>query len=284
MMSQWFQIVGGMSIAVLLSGGLTGCSMNPFANEATPNIESTSQQGQTIWSSGKQYVRLVDSDAASENNHHPAVISAQDLKTILASIYITEGFVLKNDKIPAFSAGEQQLLSSALSQALARVSQNEDVTFATTATYSSTFTEQQKSNSGRVFMSANGRLNIIFGLLHADYENSASSLFAGKRNREVTLESALSLQPGQHFHIDPNTGLERTDWLVIDTPRLLAQAKNTMSNGSYVNSELLQDVSKSKQETGNLKQDVSKIKEIIFELTDEVERLKREVEQLKSKR
>lgn len=284
-MRQLARFVGVTSIVVLLAAGLSACSMNPFTNETPSRAESLSQQGDIIWSSGDQYVALADNNAGGGNNH-PAAISAQDLKTILASIHITDGFVLKKAKTPVFSVGEQQVLSTELSQALARANSSEDVTFATTARYSSTFTEQQKSNSGRVFVSANGRLNIIFGLLQADYEDDSmsSTLLAGRRSRSAELDSTLSLGINQNFHTDPNTGLKRTDWLVIDTVRLLAQAKNTMSNSSYVNSELLQDVSKSKQETGNLKQDVSKMKEIIFELTDEVERLKYEVELLKSTR
>jgi len=263
--------------------------MNPFVDETPSFSESLGQQGETIWSSGDQYVALVDSDAGNGNNDHPAALSAEDLKIILASVHITDGFVLKKDKMSVFSAGEQQVLSSTLSQALAQASTSDDVTFATTATYSSTFTEQQKSNSGRMFMSEKGRLNIIFGLLQADYEGRVTSgkqspLLAGSRSRSTELDGTLSLGINQNFHIDQNTGLKRTDWLVIDTVRLLAQAKNTLGNGSYVNSELLQDVSQSKQETGNLKQDVSNMKEIIFELTDEVERLKREVELLKSGR
>jgi len=284
-MRQLARFVGVTSIAVLFTAGLSACSMNPFTNEAPSRAESLSQQDDIIWSSGDQYVALADNNAGSENIH-PASIPAQDLKTILASIHITDGFVLKKDKTPVFSVGEQQVLSSTLSQALVQAGSGQDVTFATTARYSSTFSEQQKSNSARVFISKNGRLNMIFGLLHSDYEDDAmnSTLLAGNRSSSAELDGTLSLGLHQNFHVDPHTGVKRTDWLVIDTIRLLMQAKSTVQNGNYINAEILQDVSKSKQETGNLKQDVSKMKEIIFELTDEVERLKREVELLKSTR
>ena len=117
-MRQLARFVGVTSIAVLFTAGLSACSMNPFTNEAPSRAESLSQQDDIIWSSGDQYVALADNNAGSENIH-PASIPAQDLKTILASIHITDGFVLKKDKTPVFfcwrAAGSQLNIESSLS-------------------------------------------------------------------------------------------------------------------------------------------------------------------------
>jgi hypothetical protein len=75
---------------------------------------------------------------------------------------------------------------------------------------------------------------------------------------------------------------ERTDWIVIDIATVLAEAKNRKSgDDGTVSPELLEDVARNKQETGNLRDDVSGMKEIIFEMSDEIERLKKQIEDMK---
>jgi len=139
-------------------------------------------------------------------------------------------------------------------------------------------------------------LNIIFGLTHElyrekdlatgqDVDRRINPLLPGKRKTDSDLSTRVALDSGQSFYLDPETGKERSDWLVIDIATVLATAKErkTGENDGTVNPELLEDVARSKQETGNLRQDVGNMKEILFDMSGEIERLKKEIEDLKAK-
>jgi hypothetical protein len=140
-----------------------------------------------------------------------------------------------------------------------------------------------------------GRLNIIFGLIHELYrekdlatgqeiDRRINPLVPGKRKSDSNLATRVALDSGQSFYLDPETGKERSDWLVIDIATVLATAKERKSgDDGTISPELLEDIVRNKQENGNLRQDVGNMKEILFDMSGEIDRLKKEIEELKAK-
>lgn len=292
-MGQFVSLSRGLAASVIVTCSLTACSsLNIFSDPAASETSSfaTSQQGQVLWQSGHQYVKLVNKGKGSTANDHPIQLSAADLEALLSSVYVSERFIIKSHNNPVFSPGELQVLSTTVASALSQAQADEDVTFATIGFHPGAFDKERKSTSGRLFVK-NGRLHIIFGLLHDEYSGSQDEegntqsmlLVPGTRMAEADLRSEPSLTKGHSFHRDPKTGDDREDWLVIDIDTVLAtQGQQVSQSRSQVSSELLQDVAQSKQETDNIRQDISSMKEVLFELTGEIERLKAEVERLKA--
>ena len=287
------KLSGMIAVSVALAGGLTGCGMLTPDKAATDAEILMTQNGRTLWESDLQYVKIVNQDMpggiASE---HPATISSDELRTVLASLTVNERTGLTLSEQPMFSASELQILSTAIASGLSQAAPNEDINFVSIGTHKGLIAKERKTNTGRVFVSG-GRLNIIFGLVHELYrtkdlatgqevDRRLNPLLPGTRKSDSGLNTRVALDSGQSFYLDPKTGKERSDWLVIDIATVLAAAKErkTGDNGT-VSPELLEDVARSKQETGNLRQDVGNLKEIIFEMNDEIDRLKQEIKDLK---
>lgn len=289
------KLSGVIAVSLALTGGLTGCGMLSVDKAETDAEILMGQEGRTIWESNLQYVKIVNRDQlggiASE---HPAAISSDELRTVLASLYVNERVGLTKSENALFSPTELQILSTALASGLSQAAPNEDVNFVSIGSHKGLIAKERKTNTGRVFISG-GRLNIIFGLVHELYrekdlatgqeiDRRINPLLPGKRNSVSNISAPVALDSGQSFYLDPETGKERTDWVVIDIATVLAtaQERKTGDDGS-VSPELLEDVARSKQETGNLRQDVGNMKEILFEMSDEIDRLKQEIKDLKAK-
>ncbi len=276
-----------ITVSILLTASLSACSLDLFdrepQSEATPLVSS-----QKVWQSGQQYVEIVSAEAMSASNQHPVVITEQVLKTVLSSLYVKERFILRSYRNPVYSVEEQQILSTALANALEQARRDEDVKFMMLAMHPDAFDNKQKANSGRVFIDDAGRLNIIFAALHEDYseaDSATSDLSTATRRQGKDLNADIDLGIGQSFYVDPTTGEQRQDWVMIDIPSVLAKEQDSsITSTRYVSPELLQDVAQGKQEAGNLRQEVSSMKEVLFELTDEVERLRKEINELKADR
>jgi len=285
-----------IAVSMILAGGLTACGGGMFAADK-PKTDTeivSGQEGRTLWETGLQYVKIVDRDVAGGvANEHPVGISSEELRTVLSSIYVTKSsFISKNVENPMFSRAELQILSVAIANGLSQAATNEDVNFVSIGAHKGMMAKERKTTSGRLFMSG-GRLNIVFGLVHEDFrekdlatgqkiDRRLNPLVPGTRKSEARMPIRVALDSGQSLYLDPETGKERADWLVIDIATVLATAKErkTGDTGS-VTPELLEDIARSKQEAGNLRQDVGSIKEILFEMSDEIERLKQQIEELK---
>lgn len=252
------------------------------------------QEGRTLWETGLQYVKIVDQDVSTFPNEHPEVMSSEELRTVLGSLYAREESLFKDEDIPLFSRGELQILSTTISSGLSQAGPSEDIDFVSIGAFEGSFAKERKTNTGRVFMSG-GRLNIIFGLIQVEYteldkhtnqpiDRRLHPLVPGTRKSESKLTTNIALDSGQSFYIDPETGTERTDWIVIDiaTVLRLAAERGSADDGS-LSPELREDIARSKQETGNLRHDVSNIKEILFELSDDIEQLRKQIEELNAK-
>lgn len=246
------------------------------------------QDGRTLWEAGLQYVKIVNQDVPGLANEHPEALTADELRAVLGSLYVSEKSLFKKKDVPLFSRGELQILSTVMASGLGQAQTNEDLTFVSIGSHAGLIAKEQKTNTGRVFISG-GRLNIVFGLVHELYRDKdiatgqeidrrLNPLLPGTRRFDSKPQVRVSLDTGQSYYIDPTTDEERTDWLVIDIATVLATAKERQGDDTgSVTPELLEDIARSKQETGNLRDDISNIKEILFELSDEIERLKQQI-------
>jgi len=293
-MFRTFSLAKVIATSLVMATALTGCG-GLLERDADPTEEQIllGQKGRVMWEAGLQYVKIVDADKLGVVNDHPEALNSEQMKSLLSSLYVSERILLRKKQVPIFSAGEVQILAPALSNGFAQASAGEDLTFVSIGTHKSTLAKEQKTTTGRAFIQ-NGRLNIVFGKLHEvfsskeiatgqEVDRRINPLLPGKRGVEEDLDGVPVLDSGMSFYIDPETGAERKDWLVIDVATVLANAaKNKSSGNGLVSPELLEDVARSKQETSNLREDVGSLKEIIFDMSDEIDRLKQEIEALKS--
>ncbi|MFW5447779.1 MAG: hypothetical protein ACKE8G_06555 [Methylophagaceae bacterium] len=296
-MRQFVKYSAILAMSMLLSAGLTGCGGGLFERDA-PETEAEILQGQdgrTLWEAQAhlQYVEIVNSDVAAPANEHPTVITVEELRTVLASLYVSERIGITKKDVPLFSIGELQTLSTAMANGLSQAQENEDINFVLNGKHRGLIASETKTNTGRAFIS-NGRLNIIFGLIHEEFRTHVKAtgqpidrrlhpLNPGKRSFDSKPSIRVAIDKGQAYYIDPKTDKERTDWVVIDIATVLAEAKNRKSgDDGTVSPELLDDVARSKQETGNLRDDVSSIKEILFEMSDEIESLKQKIKDMEA--
>jgi hypothetical protein len=293
-MFRTFSLAKVIATSLVMATALSGCG-GILERDADPTEDQIllGQKGRVMWEAGLQYVKIVDADKLGVVNDHPESLSSEQMKSLLSSLYVSERILLRTKQVPIFSAGEIQVLGPALSNGFAQASTSEDLTFVSIGTHKSTLAKEQKTTTGRAFIQ-NGRLNIVFGKLHElfqtkdiatgqEVDRRLNPLLPGKRTKQESLDGTPVLDSGMSFYIDPETGTERKDWLVIDVATVLANAaKNKSSSNGLVSPELLEDVARSKQETSNLRQDVGSLKEIIFDMSDEIDRLKQEIEALKS--
>ena len=284
---------GGI-IAVSLA--LAGCGGGMFTRDKPKTDDEIllGQEGRTLWESKLQYVKIVNRDVPGLANEHPVALTSEELRTVLGSLYVSERVLLKKTQAPLFSISELQVLSTAIASGLGQAQPNEDVNFVSIGAHAGLIAKERKTNTGRVFMSG-GRLNIIFGLIHELYlekdkatgqtiDRRLNPLLPGTRKEDSLPASRVALDKGQSYYLDPETGKERTDWLVLDIATVLAAAKERKQEDTGdVSPELLEDIARSKHETGNLRHDVSNIKEILFDLSEEIDQLKQQIEDLKTK-
>lgn len=282
---------GMIAIGMVVTMGLTACG-NPFSKPDSDQVK-INLKGDTLWEASNQYVRIVDQDISTTPNDQPVSISPADMRTVLESLYLNETVLLKSEQNPVFNASELQVLSMALSQGLSKAKPNQDVNFVILGTRQGVIAKEPVTDSGRVFYK-NGRLNIIFGLLHQDYEEldkvtgqpidrRLNPLLPGTRKKEADLNGHLVLDKGQSFYIDPKTGKERTDWIVIDIPTVIAaaKAKKADENSGLVSPQMREDIAHNKRDVTNMRDDMANMKEMLFDMSEQIDKLKKEVESLK---
>jgi hypothetical protein len=281
-----------IAVSIALTSGLTGCGMLSRDKAETDAEILMGQDGRTLWESSLQYVKIVNqTQTGGIASEHPAAISSDELRIVLASLYVNERVGITKSENPLFAPSELTILSTAIASGLSQAGSNEDVNFVTIGAHKGLITKERKTNTGRVFISG-GRLNIIFGLVHELYRDKdiatgqevdrrLNPLLPGKRSFDSNPSIRVALDSGQSFYIEPKTGEERSDWLVIDIATVISTAKDrgTDDDGT-VSPELLKEVARNKQETDNLSLDVGNMKEIMFEMSDEIDRLKQKIKGL----
>jgi hypothetical protein len=279
-----------IAAVVMLSVGLSGCGTLKRDDPAT----QISAEGKTVFEAGLQYVQIEQRDVAGVANDHPFSISSENMRTVLESLYVSETVLFKERQSPLFSAYELQILSNALSSGLARAESNEDVTFVMIGSHQATISKEQMTTSARVFYTG-GRLNIIFGKVRETYRDKdpvsgqpidrrTNPLLPGTRRADSEPSIRVALDNGQSYYIDPETGKERTDWIVLDIPTVLATMAERQADtqDGFLSPELREDIARNKQETTNLREDMANIKEVLFEMSDKLDKLQKELDTMKS--
>lgn len=277
-----------IALSMAMTVGLSACG-NPFSKKSSNDNEVVmSQSGPTLWESNLQYVRLVQRDQPG-TNQHPLPINSDEMREILSSLYVNQRVLLRTQQVPLFSPGELQILSSTLAQGLSRAQPNEDITFVTLGVHAGAIAAERKTNSGRVFIDSNGRMNIIFGLVHQEYRDKdqitgqdidrrVNPLLPGSRRSDSRPATQVVLDNGQSYY--EADGSERSDWLVIDIPTVLATAAERKGQDTgALTPEMREEIARTKRQTDNLTDDVANIKEILFEMSEQLEQLKQQLEE-----
>ena len=285
------------AVGVTLVGGLNGCSgFFKRDNQPTEDDILLGQEGATLWESNLQYVKIVAQDIKSAPaNDQPMTMTSNDVRSVLGSVNVIDTKLFKKIEVPLFSAGELQILGTAISSGLSQAKANEDINFVSIGSHAGTLTKDLKTTTGRLFVK-DGQLNIIFGLIHEIYmekdpitgqpiDRRLNPLLPGKRSFDAQPAINVALMPGQAYYQDPKTGKERTDWLIIDIATALTAAKNKQADTALgnVTPELLEDIARNKQNTVNVRSDINNIKEVIFELRDDIDELAKKIEALQAK-
>jgi hypothetical protein len=284
-----------IAAAAALTVGLSGCGGSATAKQQQAQGVQVPQTGNTLFEADLQYVKLVNRDGAGVANEHPFAISSDNMRTVLDSIFVTETVLFNERQSPMFSPSELQILSTALASGLSRAEANQDLTFVTLGVHQGALAKERQVNSGRVFIS-NGRLNIIFGLVHEEYRDKdpysgqpidrrVNPLLPGSRQADSKPKVQVALDNGQSYYIDPKTGNERSDWIVIDIPTVLATAaeRKASQQDGVLSPEVREDIARSKQETKNLREDMSNIKEVLFEMSDKLDNMQKELDAMKKR-
>lgn len=279
---------GIVALSMTMMLGLSACGGG--SNKADEPEVIVTDDGKILYESDLQYVKVVKRDKAGEANQHPYSISQEDLRTVLSSLYINQRVLLKEEQIPLYSPGELQILSSALSRGFSIAESGEDLTYVTLGVHQGALAKERRSNSGRVFIDGRGRLNIIFGLVHEDYRDKdqytgqeidrrVNPLRPGSRNTDSQPGRRIALDNGQSYYVDPETDEERSDWVVIDIPTVLATAQERAgdANEGLITPELREDIARNKRDNQILRDDMANIKEILFEMSAEIEALREEL-------
>lgn len=281
---------GIVALSMTMMVGLSACGGS--SNKAEEPEVVVTEDGKILFESDLQYVKVVARDKSGAANEHPYSISAEDLRTVLSSLYINQRVLLKDEQIPLYSPGELQILSSGLARGFSIAETGEDLTYVTLGVHQGAIARERRSNTGRVFIDNDGRLNIIFGLVHADYRDKdqytgqeidrrVNPLRPGSRNTDSEPGRRVALDNGQSYYVDPETDEERSDWLVIDIPTVLATARERAGDEAegMVSPELREDIARNKRDNQILRDDMANIKEILFEMSAEIDALR---EQLKA--
>jgi len=276
-----------IALSMAMTVGLSACG-NPFSKKSSNDNEIVmSQSGPKLWESNLQYVRLVERDQPG-TNQHPLPISSDEMREVLSSMYVNQRVLLRTQQVPLFSPGELQILSSTLAQGLSRAQPNEDITFVTLGVHAGAIAAERKTNSGRVFIDSNGRMNIIFGLVHQEYRDKdqitgqdidrrVNPLLPGSRRSDSRPATRVALDNGQSYY--EADGSERSDWLVIDIPTVLATAAERKGQDTgALTPEMREEIARTKRQTDNLTDDVANIKEILFEMSEQIEQLKQQMQ------
>jgi len=168
----------------------------------------------TIWQSRDQFVAIEKQDGeGTAANDHPAKLSAEQLRSMLESLEITE--TDKNKVLPVFNEPEREILVEMLREGLSLAGPKEDVTFAVIGQFPTLFglARERKVTTGRVFYRG-GELNIIFGMVHRDFRDNEDRRLApfvpGSRTRPAELGGRISASAGE-----PGSTMKRGDWIVL---------------------------------------------------------------------
>jgi hypothetical protein len=172
-----------------------------------------------VYRSNDDNVRLEPLESGVAPNSHPFVISAGQLRELLAPLKVSRAESI--DNVPVFLNEELNTIVPPLMIALSKAGPNQDVTFAVTSYRGLLGKYSPKSlTTGRLFVSGN-TINLIFGLMqlrlgseNLDPAGVAPRIVSGTRTRRVDT-TVWKIDPvGGYFHD------RRGDWVVFDRAAL----------------------------------------------------------------
>lgn len=196
----------------------------------------------TVWNWQGRYVRIVPQDARdAPPNDHPVKLTPRQIGVMLDELRVEvprkKRFFSRDNKgqqdVVVFSDRELEVLSDALSRALAKAGPREDVVFFTSGNYDLALggtLKERAVNTGRVFY-RDHRLNIIFGEVHGAFPQPrgagaleaypAKPLAQGSRKGAAPHEWRLLPDPAvQLYREGAHT---RTDWVLVDPETAMAR-------------------------------------------------------------
>lgn len=214
-------LAGSLAVSLaVLSMALSACG----EMMRKPEAQVLSYQYRTDYS----FVRLERIEPGAADNAHPVAVSAGTLRQALAKLNV-KGTVNRGGN-PVFNNEELTEIAPHLSAALAKAGPKEDVTFAVSGDHGPLGANSPPTaTTGRIF-AQDGRLNIIFGRVHEDYETRDLNLFTkvflpGSRARQI--ESGWTMLPENAGVVD-----KRTDWVTLDASALAAASQKEKTEGS----------------------------------------------------
>lgn len=158
-----FSIAAALSASTVRAGLMDESLFGP-SNEERIAEWSKAPEKKLRWGDWDS-LQLVARDGGSKSNSHPVVLDPALLAKALSSI---EGKPFKDTK-PVFSQAEVKRFVPAIVAALAKASPDQELVFVSTGQHAWTgLVAPVLGNAGRIFY-ADGKLNLIFGMLHSDF-------------------------------------------------------------------------------------------------------------------
>ncbi|CAH9014103.1 hypothetical protein [Candidatus Nitrosacidococcus sp. I8] len=220
------------------------------------------------------------------------------MRTILESLTIPKRQLLVQEELrPIFSPAEILQLSTYLPKGLVLADPDQDIIFVIMGFQKGIMAKEKVVNTGRVFFRDN-KLNIIFGKLQEEVrginhqtgemiDRRLHPFTVGSRRFESKIPTTITLGDGKALYLDYKSNRMRRDWLVLDVPTILAEAKNSSNKAeneasgsgtgnAQISAEVLEDINNNKLDIQNMKKDLSGIKEVLFELKEHMLELQQE--------
>ena len=169
-----------------------------------------------LWQSRDQFVAIQEQDgddSAVAANDHPATFSSDQLRGMLNGLQFMEAG--KDKPLPVFNEPEREILVELLREGLRTAGPREDVTFAVIGQFPTLFglAKERRVTTGRIF-SAEGKLNIIFGIVHREVNDREDRRLApftpGSRSRTAKLDGNLFTPADEQ-----TVTMRRADWITI---------------------------------------------------------------------
>jgi len=201
------------------------------------------EEGDALWQSGEQYVRLAPrEEAAVAPNEHPVRLAAEDLRDLLRSLLVRgqkRWFAISvKEPVPLFAPLMSSTLATALAEGLARAGPEQDVVFLLFGKYKAGgLFADRKAVAGRVFY-RDERLHLILGDVlrsirygperdvrgyETEVDRRIHPFRVGSRGRKGARGWELLPQEGVSIH--GGDGKPRPDWLEIELALAAAYAR-----------------------------------------------------------
>jgi hypothetical protein len=151
------------------------------------------------------FVRIETREPGAAENQHPVTVSADAMRAALSQVQLAG-----RKPEPLFNAEEVSEIAGPIAQALSEATAAQDVAFAVTGNYGGYGPFSTKSvTTGRVFQQG-GQLNIVFGLVHQEFEGQLRA--AGYLIPFEPGQRAKAVTSGMQVSAAGATS-QRADWL-----------------------------------------------------------------------